>query len=107
MKQLYAVRDRVAAMMVGFFQVFPNDAAAVRWFGDVLGRGDTLPGMHPGDFELCSYAELHEHSDDRAEHIVGTPRRVVMSGEVWLAAQTQEKNESIRGQADEVIRRIG
>lgn len=57
MKNIYAIKDN----KMGFESIFiaPNNAAAIRMFGDTCRNDDTLFAQHPEDFELYKIGELN------------------------------------------------
>lgn len=103
MKGLYGIRDRVAGELVGLLMMFPAPAAAVRWFGDLLSNKETMPGMHPKDYELCKYAFYESEVDE----ITGVEREVVMTGLLWLAAQEAAPVDGVVRELELDRRRVG
>lgn len=89
MKRLYAILDTAAAMIIGGVHVFPNDAPAIRFFGDLVADPQTMMGRHPKDHQLLCIASLDE--EDGSLLTEGFPQ-VVITGDAMKAAQlaTQE-----------------
>lgn len=83
MRKLYGIRDTKAQAIVGLLSLFPHDAVAVRWFGDVLADPQNFPSRHPEDYELCYYASL----DETKEQVIGVNRTVIMTGAQWKMAR--------------------
>lgn len=88
MRFVYAIRDVAAGAIIGGLHVFPHDAVAVRFFGDLCGDPQTMIARHPKDHELIRIARV---SDDDC---MGTEcpldecgLSVVISGAAWVAAQ--------------------
>lgn len=82
MRELYAILDTVANAIVGSIFIHRADAAAIRMFGDIASRTDTLVGMHPRDFHLVTLGRLTDDNE-----IIAAPR-LILTGDAWLAAQT-------------------
>lgn len=82
MREIYAILDTVANALVGTIFIHRVDAAAIRMFGDIASRNDTIVGMHPRDFHLVTLGRL---TDDN--QIIAAPR-VILTGDAWVAAQT-------------------
>lgn len=87
-KQVYALVDTRAGCILGGLHLFPHDAPAVRFFGDLAADPQTMIGRHPNDHQLVQIGVL----DEFTQELVGSPIRVVITGAAWLAAQQpQEK----------------
>ena len=52
MYYLYFIRDNKAQATFGPLLTCRNDAEASRYFRDLIGNKQTLPGQHPDDFDL-------------------------------------------------------
>lgn len=52
MYYLYFLRDNKANATFGPLLTCRNDAEACRYFRDLIGNKQTLPGQHPEDFDL-------------------------------------------------------
>lgn len=87
-RRLYAVRDLRANDIVGGVHVFPAEAVAVRFFGDICGdQGpNNMIAKHVEDFELISLAELDSTGDISD---IGT--YTVITGKAWKAAQAPQE----------------
>lgn len=86
MKTIYAIRDRIAHDLAGYFPlvVFRTDAQAVRYFGDSMAGEKSAIAAHPDDYELIECGKL---DDDGT--ITGYPKpRVVITGSDLVATQT-------------------
>lgn len=83
-KCLYVVRDTLAETVVGGLLVFPADAPAIRFFGDVVNEPKSSVAAHPADHVLTFLGAL-----DEATGIItteGAPRDVI-SGAAIVAAR--------------------
>lgn len=60
MKNIYAIKDN----KMGFEQIFiaPNNASAMRMFGDTCKDENTLFAKHPEDFELYKVGEMDDNT---------------------------------------------
>lgn len=58
--KIYSIKDN----KIGFSQVFvaPNNAAAIRMFGDTCRDKSTMFGSHPEDFDLYSVGEMDDNT---------------------------------------------
>lgn len=86
MKSVYVVVDTLSEMIVGGVLPFASDAAAIRFFNDILNDKNTVVAKHPGDHILVCSGKL----DERTGEIDGGygPRTVVTGSaalEVTLA----------------------
>lgn len=59
-RYLYVLLDVLAETVTGQVLSFPSDAAATRFFADVLSDPKTLPGAHPDHFNLYRVGELND-----------------------------------------------
>lgn len=84
-KGIYAIRDRVAAAIVGNLFTERHVGVACRAFGSLLGDKQTMPGQYPTDYELIVIGYLHE--DGRIEPV---PPTVVMTGESFIALNSDK-----------------
>nr|QJB20337.1 MAG: nonstructural protein [Microvirus sp.] len=60
MKKLYTIYDSASSMAIGGVHVFAHDAAAIRFFGDLVADPQTMMGRHPNDHELRCVAAFDE-----------------------------------------------
>lgn len=60
MKNIYSIKDN----KLGFEQIFiaPNNAAAMRMFGDTCRDEKTLFAQHPEDFDLYKVGEMDDNT---------------------------------------------
>lgn len=91
-KQIYAIRDNTARMIIGGLHLFAHEAAAVRFFGDVAGDPQTMVARHINDHELICCGVLNEETgvieDDTA--------KLVITGAAWKAAQAPVEGEETK-----------
>lgn len=83
MMQVYAIRDKVAESVGQQVWLFKADAAAIRFFHDVLSDPKSYPANHPDDYELLVLGSLR---DDGEMTQYGCPS-VVFSGTQWKQAK--------------------
>lgn len=59
---IYSIKDN----KIGFSTVFtaPNNAAAIRMFGDTCADPKTMFGAHPEDFDLYVLGEMNEDTGE-------------------------------------------
>ena len=81
MMNVYAIRDKVAESIGQQVWLFKADAAAIRFFHDVMSDPKSYPAQHPDDFELMSLGLL---DDDGS--FMGTPQ-VIFTGTQWKQAK--------------------
>lgn len=89
MKTIYAIRDRVANDLAGFYSLLTlrTDAQAVRYFQDSMNLDKSAIAQHPQDYELIACGEI----EDRGTiHAHGEPR-IVITGEALIAATTEHQ----------------
>ena len=60
MMNVYAIRDKVAESIGQQVWLFKADAAAIRFFHDVLSDAKSYPAQHPDDYELLSLGLLED-----------------------------------------------
>lgn len=100
MKNIYAVRDRIANDLAGHYPlvVFRTDAQAVRYFQDSMAIQNSALGAHPRDYELIKLGYV---SDDGL--ITALPRPdIIITGEALVATQEKEPTTTqlqLHGQA--------
>jgi len=63
MTNVYAVFDKLAQQVIGGLHLLANDAAAVRFFSDILQEPNSRLAGHPEDYELISLGELKYFGD--------------------------------------------
>lgn len=61
--KLYAVKDNKVGFLNAPF-IAPNNAAAMRMFGDTVQDTNTLLNKHPEDYELYSLGEMDENTGE-------------------------------------------
>jgi hypothetical protein len=83
MMTVYGIRDKVAESIGQQVWLFKADAAAIRFFHDVLSDAKSYPANHPDDYELVVLGVL---SDDGVISTEGCPA-VIFSGTQWKQAR--------------------
>jgi len=78
---LYAIRDKVAESIGQQVWLFKADAAAIRFFHDVLSDAKSYPANHPDDYELVSLGLLEDDGT-----FMGSPS-VIFTGTQWKQAK--------------------
>lgn len=81
MMSMYAIRDKVAESIGQQVWLFKADAAAIRFFHDVLSDAKSYPAQHPDDYELLSLGILEDDGS-----FMGAPM-VIFSGTQWKQAK--------------------
>lgn len=83
MKTIYAIRDRIAGDLAGYYPlvVFRTDQQAIRYFGDSLNAEKSALAAHPQDYELIQIGRVE---DDGQLHAMPTPT-IVITGTALLA----------------------
>lgn len=81
MMHVYAIRDKVAESIGQQVWLFKADAAAIRFFHDVLSDPKSYPAQHPDDYELVSLGMLEDDGT-----FMGAPM-VIFSGTQWKQAR--------------------
>jgi len=81
MMNVYAIRDKVADSIGQQVWLFKADAAAIRFFHDVLSDAKSYPAQHPDDYELLSLGLLEDDGT-----FMGAPM-VIFSGTQWKQAR--------------------
>lgn len=87
-KCLYVIRDVLAESIVGGLLLFPTDAPAVRFFGDVINEPKSSVSAHPNDHVLTYLGSIDE-TDGRID--VSDAPRDVITGASYIASR-----ESVR-----------
>lgn len=93
MMHVYAIRDKVAESIGQQVWLFKADAAAIRFFHDVLSDAKSYPAQHPDDYELLSLGMLEDDGS-----FMGAPM-VIFSGTQWK----QAKDAAEAAKLDEAI----
>lgn len=83
MRTIYAIRDRVANDLVGYYPLttFRTDAQAVRYFADSIAMEKSALGAHPNDYELIACGEV----DDDGEIIGFNTPKIIITGTAIVA----------------------
>lgn len=86
MKTIYAIRDRIAQDLAGYFPlvVFRTDAQAVRYFLDSINTDKSALMAHPADYELISCGNI---KDDGTIEPFLTPK-IIITGDALRATLT-------------------
>lgn len=86
MKNIYAIRDRLAQEIVGLGMyvlfVFRTDQQAVRYFADAILDEKSILSKHPTDYELICVGITNELGQIQT---VGEPN-IVITGDALIAA---------------------
>lgn len=93
MKKLYAIIDTASTLIIGGVHVFAHDAAAIRFFGDLVGDPQTMMGRHPNDHNLLALASVDEETGELLTD--GCPS-VVVTGAALKASQQQAMEQAER-----------
>lgn len=80
---VYAIRDKVADSIGQNVWLFKADAAAIRFFHDVLSDSKAYPANHPDDYELVACGVI---GDNGAIATDGCPS-VIFTGTQWKQAR--------------------
>lgn len=80
---VYAIRDKVAESVGQQVWLFKADAAAIRFFHDVLSDAKSYPANHPDDYELVACGVI---GDSGAITTDGCPS-VIFTGTQWKQAK--------------------
>ncbi|WNK13052.1 MAG: nonstructural protein [Microvirus sp.] len=82
-KNIYAVRDTVAATLIGGLIMESTDAPAIRAFYDALRTPGNLLSEHPADFVMVQLGNINlETGDLREQNVI-----VIATGNGWLEMQ--------------------
>jgi hypothetical protein len=92
---VYAIRDKVADSIGGQVWLFKADAAAIRFFHDVLSDPKSYPANHPDDYELLALGMV---ADSGVITTDGCPS-VIFTGTQWK----QAKDAAEAAKLDEAI----
>lgn len=75
---LYAIFDLKALQVLsGLLQIIPSDAAAERWFRDLIQSPGTLISTHPEDFVLVRVGMIDQESLSIKSYGVGASDPVI------------------------------
>lgn len=85
-KNVYAIWDKSAETIVGGVHLFPNDTAAIRFFGDIAIDSQTFVSRHIDDHDLLILGKLDE--EDAVLIPVDLGDKVVITGAAWKSSQT-------------------
>jgi hypothetical protein len=80
---IYGIRDKVADSMGQQVWLFKADAAAIRFFHDVLSDAKSYPANHPDDYELVALGVLEDSGSISTD---GCPS-VIFTGTQWKQAK--------------------
>jgi hypothetical protein len=80
---VYAIRDKVAESIGQQVWLFKADAAAIRFFHDVLSDAKSYPANHPDDYELLACGVLEDSGCISTD---GCPS-VIFTGTQWKQAK--------------------
>lgn len=83
MMNVYGIRDKVAESIGQQVWLFKADAAAIRFFHDVLSDSKSYPANHPDDYELVVLGVL---ADSGTLTTDGCPS-VIFTGTQWKQAR--------------------
>lgn len=91
MRHVYAIRDRVANDLVGYYPltVFRTDSQAVRYFGDSIAQEKSALGAHPHDYELLKLAHIN---DDGKITALDNPQ-IIITGTALVAAAAPDQTD--------------
>lgn len=88
---VYAIRDKVAGMLIGGLYVHKHDAAAIRFFSEAAKQPESMIGKYPADFELVQCAIVDNDGNfyglDPSGNLTKLSARVTLTGEAWAASQ--------------------
>lgn len=85
MKAIYAVRDKLAGIIIGNVLTFAHDAPAARFFRDAINDEGSPCSKHPADYELIRLCQFTDEG-----HVVGLDESaIVLSGAAVLAMQAK------------------
>lgn len=80
---IYGIRDKVAESIGQQVWLFKADAAAIRFFHDVLSDAKSYPAQHPDDYELVAFGVL----DDSGQITTDGCPSVIFTGTQWKQAK--------------------
>lgn len=93
MKNIYAVRDRIANDLAGMFPlvVMRTDAQAVRYFGDSLVTEKNALAAHPDDYELIYCGVLHDNGT-----IEAVEPTIIITGTALIAMIEKQRKDTLQ-----------
>jgi len=80
---VYAIRDKVAESIGQQVWLFKADAAAIRFFHDVLSDSKSYPANHPDDYDLLALGVVEDSGQITTD---GCPS-VIFTGTQWKQAK--------------------
>lgn len=83
-RNIYAIIDNKAQDLLGQLTIHRADAAAIRFFGDIMGNASA---KHQEDYDLLCLGAIVDHANDPPT--IDAETRTVLTGATWLAAQQQ------------------
>lgn len=88
MKQIYAIRDRLAKDLVGMqmylLLVFRTDQQAARYFADAVNDKTSMLNKHPADYELVRVGSI----DEQGNIVPSDPfMNIIITGDALVAVQ--------------------
>lgn len=92
---IYGIRDKVADSIGQQVWLFKADAAAIRFFHDVLSDAKSYPANHPNDYELICCGVIGDSGEVTTD---GCPS-VIFTGTQWK----QAKDAAEAAKLDEAI----
>lgn len=90
MRQIYAIRDRIAQDLVGLrmysLMCFRTDQEAARYFADAINDTSSILNKHPQDYELILVGAV----DDTGQIFPRSPdtNALIVTGDTLVALQT-------------------
>lgn len=89
MKTVYAIRDRIANDLVGYYPlvVFRTDQQAIRYFADSIVQEKSALGAHPNDYELINIADIDDTGNITSDH----GPSIVITGTAIMTMMTEHK----------------
>lgn len=86
MRTIYAIRDRVANDLVGYYPLvtFRTDQQAIRYFADSIAMEKSALGAHPNDYELLALGTIQDDGQ-----ITDQPPQVIITGTALMAMMTE------------------
>lgn len=89
-RNVYVIWDRVSADLVGInmyaLMCFRTHQEAVRYFADAINDPSSILNKHPGDYELRAIGFVTPDGNIHQQ-----PSETIITGDVLLAAQQQDK----------------
>lgn len=92
MKNIYAIRDRVAQEIVGLrmytLMVFRTQEEAARYFADAINDQSSILNKHPGDYELIMVGHI---IDDTGRIDGNGEPELIITGDTVIALQADQR----------------